>query len=126
MIRSDLIENIKILGVAEAVILASVLYKKLYPKSVNQIIEPEKTFGNIPLSKFNDLAKEIYHGIGCTIDDSGFLVFHCGSKRGHQLNHTQMTLNNGKLKNLGGHYPGEQWSLEDEFVKRANELFFTT
>ena len=29
----------------------------------------------------------------------------------------------GKLKNLGGHYPGQWWSGADEFSKRANEIF---
>ena len=29
--------------------------------------EPIETFGGVPLSKLNELAKDIYHGISCTI-----------------------------------------------------------
>lgn len=88
------------------------------------IIEPEKAFCGVPLSKLNELAKQIYHGLSCTIDQCGFLVFHSKSNRGHQTSHTQMELDQtGKLLNLGGHYPGQWWSSADEFAKKANELF---
>ena len=70
------------------------------------------------------MAKQIYHGLYCTIDQWGFLVFHYKSNRGHQTFHAQMTLDDaGKLVNLGGHYPGQWWSGADEFAKKANELF---
>ncbi len=76
------------------------------------------------MSKLNELAKQVYHGMSCTIDQWGFLIFHSKSNRGHQLFHTQMTLDEaGKLINLGGHYLGQWWSSADEFAKRANELF---
>jgi hypothetical protein len=86
--------------------------------------EPEKTFEGIPLSKLTELAKEMYHGLSCTIDKWGFLVFHHKSNRGRQTFHPQMTLDDvGKLINLGGHYPGQLSSTADEFAKRANEMF---
>lgn len=93
--------------------------------TVQQIIpEPEKCFSGVPLSKLTELAKQIYHGLYCTIDQCGFLVFHYKSNRGHQTFHTQMILDDaGKLVNLGGHYPGQWWSGADEFAKKANELF---
>ena len=88
------------------------------------ITEHEKTFGGVPLSKLNELAKEIYHGLSCSIDQWGFLVFHSKSNRGHQTFHTQMVLDEaGKLLNLGGHYPGQLWSSAGEFAKKASELF---
>lgn len=76
------------------------------------------------MSKLNELAKQVYHGMSCTIDQWGFLIFHSKSNRGHQLFYTQMKLDEaGKLINLGGHYLGQWWSSADEFAKRANELF---
>lgn len=88
------------------------------------MVAVEETFGGITLSKLDKLAKEIYHGLSCSIDKWGFLVFNSKSKRGHQTFHTQMTLDEtGRLINLGGHYPGQWWSSADEFVKKANELF---
>lgn len=88
------------------------------------IKETEETFGGVPLSKFTELAKQCYHGIKCTIDQWGFLVFHSTSNSGRTKFHTQMTIDGaGKLVNLGGHYPGQWWSSADEFTKKANELF---
>lgn len=94
-------------------------------KVTAQIIEePEILFAGISLEKLNELAKQIHHGLNCTIDQWGFLVFNHKSNRGHQTFHTQMSINDaGKLINLGGHYPGQWWSNADEFAKRANELF---
>ena len=86
--------------------------------------EPEKLFAGVPLSKLTELAKKVCHGLYCTIDQWGFLVFHSKSNRGHQTFHTQMALDEtGKLINLGGHYPGQWWSSADEFAKQANEVF---
>lgn len=110
-------------------ILAGVLLKKGISsntvKAVQDVIlEPEKHFKGVPLSKLTELAKQIYHGLYCTIDQWGFLVFHYKSNRGHQTFHTQMALDKaGKLINLGGHYPGQWWSGADEFAKSANEMF---
>lgn len=88
------------------------------------ILEPEKRYKGVPLSKLTELSKQVYYGLYCTIDKWGFLVFHYKSNRGHQTFHTQMTLDEtGKLINLGGHYPGQWWSRTDEFAKRANEMF---
>lgn len=88
------------------------------------ITEPEKAFAGVPLSELNELAKQIYHGLSCTIDQRGFLVFHSISNRGHETFHTQIKLDpTGKLLNLGGHYPGQWWSSADEFAKKANELY---
>ncbi len=110
-------------------ILTGVLLKKGTSSNAVKVVqeimpEPEKCFSGVPLSKLTELAKQIYHGLYCTIDQWGFLVFHYKSNRGHQIFHTQMTLDEaGKLVNLGGHYPGQWWSGADEFAKRANEVF---
>ena len=86
--------------------------------------EPEVTFDGIPLSKLNELAKQCYHGIKCTVDKDGFLVFHSFSRSGKTKFHTQMMLDEaGKLENLGGHYPGQWKSAADEFVKLFNKTF---
>ena len=110
-------------------ILTGVLLKKGTSSNAVKVVqeimpEPEKCFSGVPLSKLTELAKQIYHGLYCTIDQWGFLVFHYKSNRGHQIFHTQMTLDEaGQLVNLGGHYPGQWWSGADEFAKRANEVF---
>ncbi len=46
-------------------------------------ITPEKTFGGVPLSKLSELVKKIYHGLYCSIDQGGFLIFHYKSNRGN-------------------------------------------
>lgn len=82
----------------------------------------EETFGGVPLSQFNKLAKQSYHGINCTIDQWGFLVFHSKSNRGHQTFHTQMMIDEaGKLINLGGHYLGQWKSSADYFAELVNK-----
>lgn len=84
----------------------------------------EELFAGVPLSELNDLAKQIYHGIDCSVDKWGFLIFNYKSNRGNITNHVQMGLNEaGKLISHGCHYPGQIWSSADEFAKRANELF---
>ena len=86
------------------------------------VTEPEKVFAGIPLSKLSDLAKQCYHGISCTIDQWGFLVFNHKSNRGHKTLHAQMMIDEaGKLINLGGHYPGQWWSSADAFAELANK-----
>lgn len=111
-------------------LLSRIVLKKpeAVAEPVNSInVEPEQTYGGVPLSELSELAKNIYHGIKCTIDQWGYLVFHCKSKRGHQTFRTQMYVDDtGKLINLGGHYPGEWWSQADEFAKQANEKFHFT
>lgn len=92
-------------------------------ESVDVLKESEEMFKGVSLSKLDELAKEMYHGIGCAIDQWGFLVFKYKSNRGHQTFCPQMCVENGKLINLGGHFPNQWWSTADEFAKRANELF---
>lgn len=84
-----------------------------------------KAFGGVPLSKLDELAKSVYHGIGATIDEYGFLLFHYVSKSGKTKYHAQMQINEaGKLVNLfSGTYLGQWRSSADEFVKKANEVF---
>lgn len=96
------------------------------PKAVTPIIQTvkEEFFAGVSLSELNDLAKQIYHGIGCSVDKWGFLIFSYKSNRGNITNHVQMSFNEaGKLISHGCHYPGQTWSGADEFAKRANELF---
>ena len=115
-------------GIGGTILVGTLLKKGLSPTSVKvlqeAIPEPEQYYKGVPLSKLDELAKQIYHGLHCTIDQWGFLVFHYKSNRGHTILHPQMTLDEaGKLINLGGHYPGRWWSGADEFAKRANEIF---
>lgn len=117
-----------LIGLGGAIITGSMLKKSLSPSIVNvgqdAMPEPEQYYKGVPLSKLNELAKQIYHGLYCTIDQWGFLVFHHKSNRGHETLHPQMTIDKtGKLINLGGHYIGQWWSVADEFAKRANEMF---
>lgn len=88
------------------------------------VSKPVEMFAGVPLSDLDRLAKEVYHGLSCSIDKWGFLIFNWKSNRGHQTFHTQMMIDEaGKLVNLGGQYPGQTWSTADEFARRANELF---
>lgn len=102
---------------------------KMKPKEIvnipNVIVpEPEELFHGVPLSKLNQLAKEVYHGVRCSVDKSGFLWFHFRSKRGHQTLHTQMYVDEaGKLVGWVHHFPGEIRSSADDFIQKANELF---
>lgn len=116
------------MGIGGTILTGVLLKNGVSSKTTNAatkvIAEPEKCFSGVPLSKLNELAKQIYHGLYCSTDQWGFLVFHHKSNRGHQTFHTQMTLDEvGKLINLGGHYPNQWWSGADEFAKRANEMF---
>lgn len=100
------------------------LFKSKTTKTMISPQQPEKTFAGIPLAKLSELAKTIYKGISCTIDECGFLVFHYKSNRGRQTLHDQIQLDKtGKLINLGGYFPGQWSSTTDEFIKKANELF---
>lgn len=110
-------------------ICAAVSSKKNAPTNSSSVVreiasESERYFKGVPLSKLNELAKQIYHGLYCTIDQNGFLIFHHKSNGGRMTLHPQMTLDDaGKLINLGTHYPGQWWSVADAFVERANEMF---
>lgn len=88
------------------------------------IEEAEETYGGVPLSKLNVLAKNVYHGLKVTVDQYGFLVFHYTSNSGKTKFDSQIELSeDNKLVSLGGHYPGQWYSSADDFVKKANELF---
>lgn len=110
-------------------ILTGILLKKGGASNTTKVVqgivsEPEQYFHGVPLSKLTELAKQVHHGLYCSIDKWGFLIFHYKSNRGHQIFHPQMTLEKaGKLISLGGHYPGQLRSSADEFAKRANEIF---
>jgi len=129
------IKNIKkiiipVIGIGT--VITSILLSKGNSKTTSNVAkattdaikEADKTFGGVPLSKLNELAKSIYHGVKVTVDKYGFLVFHYTSNSGKTTFRPLMELDEfGQLTNLGGHYPGQWWSVADEFVKRANELF---
>ena len=84
-------------------------------------------FKGVPLSDLSELAKNVYHGISCTIDKYGFLNFHYKSNRGRQTLCARLTLNDaGKLKNLSNCFPNQLWSGVDAFLKEANEKFTFT
>lgn len=111
------------------IILTEVLMKKGNSSNRVKVVqrvmpEPEICFKGVPLSKLSELAQQIHHGLYCSIDQYGFLIFHHKSNRGHQILHAQMTLDDtGKLINLEGHYPGQWLSAADKFANRANEKF---
>ena len=122
----------KIVGTVLSVggpIVAGVLLKKgLSKETVNvvtkAVTETEKTFGGIPLSKLNEIAKSVDSRDYCTIDQWGFLVLHYKSNRGRQNFQTQLDLDEAlKLINLNGGpvFEGQRWSHASEFVKRVNE-----
>lgn len=121
---------IPIAGIGSAIVGAFLLKNnsktasKVVKGATEAVKEPEQMFGGLPLSKLSDLAKQCYHGISCTIDQWGFLIFHYKSNRGHQTFHTQMMIDDaGKLVNLGGHYPGQWKSIADTFSERVNSTF---
>ncbi|MBQ4090582.1 MAG: hypothetical protein IJC56_12005 [Clostridia bacterium] len=85
---------------------------------------PVVMFHGVPLSELSELAKEIYHGISCAIDKSGFLIYKFRTNSGKTCDSVQITLDEtGVLKNLGRRYPGQIWSSADAFIKKANEVF---
>lgn len=94
-------------------------------KTVTDVVkEPEQTFGGISITKLSELAKQCYHGIDCSLDQWGFLIFNHKSNRGRQIFHTQMMIDEaGKLINLGGHYPGQWKSTADTFAEMVNSEF---
>ena len=97
--------------------------KVIKPVTVTKVVQ-EETFGGVPLSELNKIAKQCFHGIRCTVDQEGFLIFHSSSNSGKTKFHTQLVIDElGKLVNLGGHYPGQWWSSADEFAKKVNETF---
>ena len=111
-------------------VIAGIILSKGNPKATSTVAaaelikEADKTFGNVPLSELNELAKSIYRGVKVTVDKCGFLVFHHTSNSGKTTFRPRIEINEfGKLTNLGSHYPGQWWSVADEFVKRANALF---
>ncbi|MBR2407843.1 MAG: hypothetical protein IKB07_02690 [Lachnospiraceae bacterium] len=84
----------------------------------------EPTFGGVPLSRLSELARQCYRGLGCSIDEWGYLLFHYKSNRGHQRYRVQMKIDDaGKLVNLGGHYPGQSRSTADVFADMVNTTF---
>lgn len=121
---------IPMIGIGATV--TSVLLLKGNSKQISNVVngttetikEVEKSFGGVPLSKLNEVAKNIYHGVKVTVDEYGFLVFHYTSNSEKTTFRPQVVINEfDKLVSLGVHYPGQWWSPADEFVKRANELF---
>ena len=91
------IKKIIIPVVGVGALLTTILLKKNSVSDVTNfasetVTESEKAFAGIPLSKLNELAKKVYHGLSCTIDQYGFLVFHSKSNRGHQTFHTQIVI----------------------------------
>ncbi len=100
------------------------LSKETVQTATKTVREVEKTFGGIPLSRFNEIAKSIDSRDYCTIDPWGFLVLHYKSNRGRQNFQTQLDINKAsKIFNLNGGpvFPGQRWSHASEFVKRVNE-----
>lgn len=126
------IKKLVILMIGIGATATSVLLLKGNSKPISNVVnvttdtikEVEKSFGGVPLSKLNEVAKNIYHGVKVAVDESGFLIFHYTSNSGKTTFRPQIVINEfGKLVSLCGHYPGQWRSPADEFVKRANELF---
>ena len=124
-------------GIACAAVLGYVGYKfiparfwKSFAKPARKMAEeavvpkePVVKYMGVPLTELDALAKEMYHGIGCTIDKYGNLIFVHKSNRGHQTFRAMMVVENGVMKNTMGHYPGQWWSSADEFAKQASGRF---
>lgn len=95
-------------------------------KVVEEVVvpkEPVVKYMGVPLSELDALAKEMYHGIGCSIDKWGNLIFIHKSNRGHQTFRAMMVVEDGIMKQCMGHYPGQWWSTADEFAKQASGRF---
>lgn len=121
------ISLIGVAGVVSAIVIGNKNSKtttEFIKKTAETIKEKEACFGGVPLSEFNKIAKQCYHGIKCTVDQWGFLVFHHKSNRGRQTIRIQMEINElGELVNLGGYYPGQWKSTADDFVELVNNNF---
>lgn len=93
---------------------AAAAVKEAAPKVAEQ-------FGGVSLAEWSALAKEVCHGLNCTLHD-GYLWFHFKSKRGHQTLHTQMYIDEaGRLAGWVHHYAGEIRSAADDFIELANK-----
>ena len=124
-------------GIACAAVLGYVGYKFIPARFWKSFAKPAKKMAEeavvpnehvvkymgVPLAELDVLAKEMYHGIGCTIDKYGNLIFVHKSNRGHQTFRAMMVVENGVMKNTMGHYPGQWWSTADEFAKQASGRF---
>ena len=124
-------------GIACAAVLGYVGYKfiparfwKSFAKPAKKMAEesvvpkaPVVKYMGVPLTELDALAKEMYHGIGCTIDKYGNLIFVHKSNRGHQTFRAMMVVEDGVMKQCMGHYPGQWWSTADEFASQASGRF---
>lgn len=95
---------------------------------VSRPVEPEEYFHGVPLAELSDLAKTINKGIRCSLDNSGFLIFHYWTNRGNITVSAQNSVDeNRKLYKLFSyHYPGQNWCPLDDFIEKANETFTFT
>ena len=124
-------------GIVCAAALGCIGYKyiptrfwKYFAKPAKKVVEeavapkePVVKYMGVPLSELDALAKEMYHGIGCSIDKWGNLIFIHKSNRGRQTLRAMMVVEDGVMKNCMGHYPGQWWSTADEFAKQASGRF---
>ena len=110
------------MGLFNNMISAFLASEDIVRKNTETMSEP--TFGGVPLSELNELAKSVPRGVRVTIDNTcGALVFHHLSSRGKTLTSQIFTDEFGKLVNYGVHYPGQWKSAADYFVEAANERF---
>ena len=91
--------------------------------------EPVKKWCGVDLSKLTEIAKSVNPEDYCRIDQSGYLVLHFKSNRGHQNFRTQFTLNDAfDLVDMQGApiFEGQRWSEAVEFARRVKQAIVFT
>lgn len=103
---------------------------KISPKTIEKTVEvvKEPMFKNVPLSKLQEIAKNIHFKNELFLDSSGDLKLLYKSNRGHQTNVAKFGIDRitKKLVPLNGSnvfaYPGQSYSHADKFLRTVNEM----
>lgn len=104
----------------------SVTSLRVGPKYAPAPIPKADSFGGIPMSELNELARSINTDNYCHVDQYGFLIIDYKSNRGHRTYSAQIEVGeNGKLCNIfgGPWFDGQNSSGATEFVRKANEVY---
>ena len=79
--------------------------------------DDDETFGGVNLSEINENADMYNHG-KCQKIGKNLLLFVRKSNRGHEWHRDEIEIDeNGKLHNLGYHYPNQLKSPTDRFIE---------
>ena len=119
-----------VLSVGGMIGLSVLCKNKNSPKAIEKTVEvvKEPMFKNIPLSKLQEIAKDIHYKNELFLDSNGNLKLLYKSSRGHQTNVVKFGIDRitKKLVPLNGYnlfaYPGQSYSHADKFLKTVNEM----